>query len=38
MVWDRNVLKLGCDNGCTTIHIIKFVKLKKKKDHRRRLN
>ena len=29
--WDRNVVKLGCDDGCTTINIIKFTELKKKK-------
>ena len=26
-VWDGNV-KLGCDDGCTTINIIKFIELK----------
>ena len=26
-VWDGNVLKLGCDDGCATIHIIKFIEL-----------
>ena len=26
-VWDGNVLKLGWDNGCTTINIIKFIDL-----------
>ena len=26
-VWDGNVLKLGCDDGCTTINI-KFTELK----------
>ena len=30
-VWDGNVLKLGCDDGCTAINIIKFTKLLKKK-------
>ena len=25
-VWDRNVLKLGCDDGCTTMNIIKGIK------------
>ena len=29
-VWDGNVVKLGCDYGCTTINIIKFIKFKKK--------
>ena len=24
-VWDGNVLKLGCGDGCTTINIIKFI-------------
>ena len=27
---DRNVLKLGCGDGCTTINIIKFIELIKK--------
>ena len=25
--WDGNVLKLGCDDGYTTINIIKFIEL-----------
>ena len=29
-VWDGNVLKLGCDDGYTTINIIKFIELFKK--------
>ena len=29
-VWDGNVLKLGCDDGCTTINIIKLNELKYK--------
>ena len=28
-VWDGNVVKLGCDDGCTTINTIKFIELKK---------
>ena len=28
-VWDGTVLKLGCDDGCKTINIIKFIELKK---------
>ena len=28
--WDGNVVKLGCDDGCTTTNIIKFIELKKK--------
>ena len=28
-VWDGNGVKLGCDDGCTTINITKFTKLKK---------
>ena len=24
-IWDGNVLKLGCDDSCTTINIIKFI-------------
>ena len=27
-VWDENVVKLGCDDGCTIINIIKFIELK----------
>ena len=27
-VWDGNVVKLGCDDGCTTINIIKFIEFK----------
>ena len=23
-VWDGNATKLGCDDHCTTIHVIKF--------------
>ena len=29
--WDGNVLKLGCDDGYTTINIIKFTELLKNK-------
>ena len=28
---DENVLKLGCDDGCTTINIIEFIEFFKKK-------
>ena len=28
-VWDGNTVKLGCDDHCTTINIIKFIELKK---------
>ena len=28
-VLDGNVLKLGCDDGCTAANIIKFIELKK---------
>ena len=28
-VWDGNAIKLGCDDCCTTINIIEFIKLKK---------
>ena len=24
-VWDRNAIKLGCDDGCTIINVIKFI-------------
>lgn len=30
MVWDGNIVKLGCDNACTTINITKFIELKMK--------
>ena len=30
-VWDGNVVKLGCDDSCTAINIIKFIEFKKKK-------
>ena len=29
-VWDGNVVKLGCDDGCTTVNIIKFTELRKR--------
>ena len=29
-VWNRNAIKLGCDDHCTTINVIKFTNLKKK--------
>ena len=28
-VWDGNVLKLACDDGCTTTNIIKFIEFLK---------
>ena len=28
-VWEGNVVKLGCDDHCTTINIIKYTELKK---------
>ena len=31
-VWDGNPVKLGCDDCCTTINVIKYVQLKKKKN------
>ena len=24
-VWDGNAIKLGCDDHCTTINVIKFI-------------
>ena len=33
-VWDGNAMKLGCDDLCTTINVIKFIELKKKKRGR----
>ena len=32
-IWDGNAVKLGCDDGCTIISIIKFIELKKN-EHR----
>ena len=29
-VWDENAVKFGCDDHCTTIHVIKIIELKKK--------
>ena len=29
-VWVGTVVKLGCNDGCTTINIIKFIELKNK--------
>ena len=31
-LWAGNVLKFGGDDGCTTINIIKFTELKKRKQ------
>ena len=25
-VWDGNAIRLGCDDHCTTINVIKFIK------------
>ena len=30
-VWDGNTVKLGCDDCCTAVNIIKFTELKAKK-------
>ena len=30
-VWDANAVKLGCDDHCITINVIKFIDQKKKK-------
>ena len=27
--WDGNAIKLGCDDHCTSINVIKFIALKK---------
>jgi len=29
--WDGNAVKLGCDDHCTTINVIKHIEFKKKK-------
>ena len=31
VVWDGNVVKLDCDDGCTTTNVIKLTELFKKK-------
>ena len=31
-VWDGNAVKLGCDDCCTTVNGIQFIKLKKRID------
>ena len=31
-VWDGNVVKLGCDDGCTTRNTIKFIEYKNEDD------
>jgi len=31
-VWDGNAIKFGCHDYCTTIHVIKFIEKKKKKE------
>ena len=28
-VWDGNAIKLGCDDHCTAIKVIKFIEFKK---------
>ena len=35
-VWDGNAIKLGCDDHCTTINLIKFIELKAKKKEKRK--
>ena len=29
-VWDGNALKMGCDDHCATINVVKFIELKNK--------
>ena len=36
-VWDGNVVNLGCDDGCTTINIIKFIELRKNNNFKNSL-
>ena len=31
-VWDGNAIKLGCDDRCTTIKVIKFTESKNQKE------
>ena len=37
--WDRSLLKLGYDDGCTAINLIKFIdfKMKEKKEEESKL-
>lgn len=28
VVWGRNNVKSGCDDGCTTVNVIKFIRKK----------
>ena len=37
-VWDGNVVKLGCDDGCITIKIIKFTEKKRKESKTNEVN
>ena len=34
-IWDGNAVKLGCYDHCTTMNIIKFIELKKKRERDR---
>ena len=36
-VWDGNAIKLGCDDHCTTINVIKLIKIKKKRIQNRNI-
>ena len=36
-VWDGNAIKLGCDDHCTTLNVMKFTELKKKKKKNRQI-
>ena len=34
-VWEGNAIKVGCDDSCTTINVIKLILKKKKKKKKR---
>ena len=36
-VWDGIVIKLGCDDHCTTLNVVKFIEFKKKKTKNKKL-
>ena len=35
-VWDGNAIKFGCDDCCTPINVIKFIKYLKKRDMKKK--
>ena len=35
-VWDENAIKLGCDDHCTIMNTIKFIKKRKEKEKKKK--